>query len=309
MVQKMLCASLVVSLVVTGCSLRHPKPPSAIARGGVGTTYSPAGFEEDRTAYKAAMAATPQQLDEARDVRDRIIGRIVAHVEVNYKAYEESLFYNRALFDSGTDILGIAVTTAGTISNGERVKSILAATATALTGTQLSISKNYFREKTTEILVTKMQASRDSVRAQITNNMILPVTKYPVEAALADLVDYYYAGTLQGALLALSQQVGAKAEEARSEAQDADKERVKHYLDSVTPVELSEDERMQRSIAAIRTNRDVEQARRVLAEIGAPPAANATPQEILDALKARHTESENNAELRAKLLKALKITQ
>ena len=174
-----------------------------------------------------------------------MIGRIIAHVQVNYKKYEESIFYNRALFDTGSDILGIAVTTAATISNGERVKSILAATATALTGSHLSISKNYFREKTTEILVTKMQAARESTRARITRNMLLPVSQYSIEAALSDLVDFFYAGTLQGALLALSQQVGEQAEQARTEAKVADQVRVNTYLKRVGLQELDQNVRMQ----------------------------------------------------------------
>ena len=304
-----LCVGLLVSLLLTGCSLRHPKPPAAIAPGNAATSYSSGDFEKDLEAYKAAINAQPPNLEKALQLRDVMIGRVVAHVQVNYKKYEESLFYNRALFDTSSDILGIAVTTAATISNGERVKSILSAAATALTGSQLSISKNYFREKTTEILVTKMQAARESARARITRNMLLPVSQYPIEAALSDLVDLFYAGTLQGALLALSQQVGEQAEEARKEVKDAEVQRVERFLlPTVTPDEVKQNILMQQSLARIRNERDVAEARRILTEIGAPPEPNANAQEILDALRAKHRAAARDPELRDKLLQALRIT-
>jgi len=303
-----LCAGLLVSLVLAGCSMRHPRPPAAIAPGNAATSYSSDEFDKDLQAYRAALDAQPPQLEKALQLRDVMIGRIIAHVQVNYKRYEESIFYNRALFDTGSDILGIAVTTAATISNGERVKSILAATATALTGSHLSISKNYFREKTTEILVTKMQAARESTRARITRNMLLPVSQYSIEAALSDLVDFFYAGTLQGALLALSQEVGEKAEQARSEVKAADKERVDTYLKRTSAQEVNQTDRLQSAIREIEKANNLQEARRILTEIGFPPLPSDTPEKIWAALKAKHEEAEDNSDLLTKLLKALKIT-
>jgi hypothetical protein len=304
-----LCAGLLVSLLLTGCSFRPPRVPQPLSPGNKEAVYDLKTFGTDLKKYRDAMAASPPKLDEARPVRDLMINRIITDVQVDYKAYEEKLFKGRALFDTGSDVLGIAVTTAATISNGERVKSILAATATALTGSQLSISKNYFREKTTEILITKMQAARESVRTLIMQKMLLPVDQYTFDEAWSNLVDLYYAGTLQGALLALSQQVGEQAEEARKEAKDADVQRVERFLlPTVTPDEVKQNTLMQLSLARIRNERNVAEARRILTEIGAPPEPNATAQEILDALRARHRAAARDPELRDKLLQALKIT-
>ena len=304
-----LCVGLLVSLLLTGCSLRHPKPPAAIAAGNAATSYSSDEFDKDLKDYRDAVNAQPPQLEKALQLRDVIIGRVVAHVQVNYKKYEESLFYNRALFDTGSDILGIAVTTAATISNGERVKSILAATATALTGSQLSISKNYFREKTTEILITKMQASRETIRSRIIGKMRMPPDQYSFDEAWSDLVDFYYAGTIQGALLALSQQVGEQAEVARTEVKKVDKDRVDAYLKRTSAQEVKQTDRLHSAIREIEKANNLQEARRILAEIGFPPLPSDTPEKIWAALKAKHEEAEDNSDLLTKLLKALKITQ
>jgi len=304
-----LCAGLLVSLALTGCALRPPRVTQPLSPGNKEAVYDLKTFGTDLKKYRDAMAATPPRLDEARLVRDLMIHRIITDVQVDYKAYEEKLFKGRALFDTGADVLGIAVTTAGTITNGERVKTILAATATALTGSQLSISKNYFREKTTEILIAKMQAARYSIRTQITQKMVLPADQYSFDEAWSNLVDFFYAGTLQGALLALSQQVGEQAEVARTEAKKVDRERVDTYLKRTSAQEVKQTERLHSAIREIEKTNNLQEARRILTEIGFPPLPSDTPEKMWAALKAKHEEAEENSELLAKFLKALKITQ
>jgi len=304
-----LCAGLLVSLLLTGCSFRPPRVPQPLSPGNKEAVYDLKTFGTNLKKYRDAMAASPPKLDEARPVRDLMINRIITDVQVDYKAYEEKLFKGRALFDTGSDVLGIAVTTAATISNGERVKSILAATATALTGSQLSISKNYFREKTTEILITKMQASRETIRSRIIGKMRMPPDQYSFDEAWSDLVDFYYAGTIQGALLALSQQVGEQAEVARTEVKKVDKDRVDAYLKRTSAQEVKQTDRLHSAIREIEKANNLQEARRILAEIGFPPLPSDTPEKIWAALKAKHEEAEDNSDLLTKLLKALKITQ
>jgi len=65
---------------------------------------------------------------------------------------------------------------------------------------------------------------------------------------------------------------------------------------------------IQRSMREIEKANNLQEARRILTEIGFPPLLSDTPEKIWAALKAKHEEAEENSDLLTKLLKALKIT-
>lgn len=71
-----------------------------------------------------------------------------------------------------------------------------------------------------------MQAYRDTVRNRITQKMTqLDAKKYPFEEAWRDLVEFFYAGTLQAALQQLANQAGTSATQAKDESQHIDIQR------------------------------------------------------------------------------------
>ncbi|HMV51735.1 MAG TPA: hypothetical protein PKD31_28590, partial [Blastocatellia bacterium] len=77
----------------------------------------------------------------------------------------------------------------------------------------------------TEIIVSKMQAYRDRVRNRITEKMAkLGAREYPFEAAWRDLVEHFYAGTLQGGLQSLANDAGKEAAAAKEETKEIERE-------------------------------------------------------------------------------------
>jgi hypothetical protein len=186
--------------------------------------YSKASFDNDYKQYKAARDGSKES--EARMYRNIMIYQIEADIELIYRQFEQKFSSSRDKFQTGSDVVELGVTAAIGVVEGSAVKELLAASLTGFKGTRLSIDKNYYREKTTEIIITQMQAYRESVRNRITEKTVkLSVSDYPFEEAKRDLIEYYYAGTVHSAFQQLAIASGQAASTQIAEAKAIDKGR------------------------------------------------------------------------------------
>jgi len=152
-----------------------------------------------------------------------MISRIRADIEANYREYETLLFAGQAGFNVWSDTVELALSLATTVAGDKGTKTVLGAVLTAIKGERLSIDKNFFREKTSEMIISKMQANRDRVKTRILDKMVkLPADSYTFEEALVDLIEYFNAGTLQGAIVSLANEAGKDAVEAKEETKDVE---------------------------------------------------------------------------------------
>ena len=217
------CAISLLALTVglSGCAsrLERPRlpdvfvdpPPSRSTNG----TYSLSAFNTDFAAYTAAtLNATPTE-PAATTARNKMVYGVMAEIDYVYGNYEIALFMNEGSFRVATDVLQLGLGMASTITNGARSKTVLSAVLTGVTGTSLSIDKNFFRQQTVQALISSMQAGRDRLKAIIIQRLNDPVTSYPFQAARSDLAAYFFAGTLPGALQQLNQTAAAKADDQR----------------------------------------------------------------------------------------------
>lgn len=210
--------SIVLVLVGVGCHhhLNAPNVPATIKPTGA-TAYSRAHFNVDYAAYQDAVAKN--QMAQARVRRDAMVDRIEVDVEDNYRDFEAALAANRAKVEVGSDIVELGISAATGVVGSSDVKDLLSASLTAFKGTRLSFDKNVFRERTTEILISQMQASREGVRNRITLKIsTLDVAAYSFEEAWRDLVEFFYAGTLQAALQQLANDTGKAAADEKQKA-------------------------------------------------------------------------------------------
>ena len=217
---KLLLLTLLSVFLLMGCARTGtPKIPMGVSRASAISEYSASDFQSDYGAYKVAV--TSQNLEAALLLRDRMINRIEADVERNYREYEAKIFYNRATANVAADIVELGVSASIGVAEETVVKDLLAAALTSFKGTRLSFDKNFFREKTTEIIIAKMQAYRDRVRNRITSKMSqLSARDYPFEEAWRDLIEHFFAGTLQGGLQALANDAGQDAAAAKKDTED-----------------------------------------------------------------------------------------
>jgi hypothetical protein len=206
---------LLFILIISGCAtfrFAPPPPPS------YKVTYTPTNYSTDVSIYNSA---------DSEDVRTRYRNKIVystaKEIDKNYAAFRNSFFSERAATETLLDIAQIGVTSAGTLAAGETIKTVLAAVATGVAGSRLSFNKNFFKEKSPDLLISRMDALRAKQWSQISLKLNNPNPNnsndnaYPLAAAERDLVAYYLAGSLQAAFTDIVAESGATQKEAENQ--------------------------------------------------------------------------------------------
>jgi hypothetical protein len=87
------------------------------------------------------------------------------------------------------------------------VGKALSAAATGLTGAEAAYDEKILLSQSIQNLETEMRADRSAQGAVILANMRCPLGQYNLGMALSDLEEYYRAGTLPSAMIALSKTV------------------------------------------------------------------------------------------------------
>jgi hypothetical protein len=294
-------------VLLGGCaSMNRPKiPPTVNPAQSVGA-YTVAQFKSDLDKYRSSIDATPPNLEAARRQRDLILNRIMVDIESDYKQYETNLFSNRAKIEVAGDILELGISAATTISNPARVKTVLSAALTGVKGSRLSFDKNYFREKTTEIIISRMQGSRNEIRNRITDKMAnLSVDKYPFEEGWVDLIDFFYAGTLEGGLEALAADAGSSVAKANAGAQESVQNRI--ALKDFSPEQLNGLTLVRRKFNELYNSHNVIAAKDALQSLGVHIAENASDEEVFKALNAEIAKALQDPSIVQRLSVALKL--
>lgn len=212
---------LACPLVLAGCMhIDRPAMPNALAPSK-DTTYSAAAFHTDYETYKGDI--NKADYGAATVLRDQMINRIEVDIEQDYREFEGKVFTTHATVQTGSDVVELGLSAATGVVEGSDIKDLLAASLTGFKGSRLSFDKNFFREKTTEALISQMQAYRDTVRNRITQKVAtLDAQKYPFEEAWRDLVEFFYAGSIPAALQQLANTSGQAAAEAKDKAEQID---------------------------------------------------------------------------------------
>lgn len=156
----------------------------------------------------------------AKELRNQILRDLMTLVDAEYVRYKQDLFYGRARFSFLSDLALLGTTTAGTISGGAHVKTILSAAGTAIVGVRTSVNENYFRDKTSEALIAKMDALRDAKAQAILLRFDRTPLEYDLQAGLNDLQDYLDQGNIITALVQLSIELAPAATEAKKSLAD-----------------------------------------------------------------------------------------
>ena len=149
-----------------------------------------------------------------RAYRDHVVhGRLLA-LDLQYGLFKEA-FYREGFVDNfSVDILGVADGMAGAVTSG--VDAIVSTLSGGISGAGPSLNKNLYYECTLPALVALMEAKRDEVRADILKGPTLDATAYPLGSALADLERYLHAGSIPGAIVAVTEIAGETEAEANA---------------------------------------------------------------------------------------------
>jgi hypothetical protein len=194
--------------------LARPSIPPVIvvpAPGGTGN-YTLVNYESDLKLYNAPDV-TPTA---AVALRNKMVYSLMAEIDYVFYDYETKLFLNEGRFHVASDFLQLGMSAAGTLTNGTRGKTILSALLTGVTGVNLSVDKNFFRQQTVQAIASSMETNRDQIKTIILQQLAKDTTAYPFQAARSDLIHYFFAGTLPSGLQQLTQDSAAKAQDAKA---------------------------------------------------------------------------------------------
>ena len=245
---------VIVAASLAACSSMH----------GVPTRY------QDTTATVTAIKLTPEDLaclvtSVDRGERNKIMHRAMSVVDLRFHELVRSLNGDRQDSAALTSYAGIGFNTAGTLISSVAAKTNYAAAA-AVSSALLGVTeKQYYFEKTMPALVAAMSAARAAVEVKLRRGMQEEVEQYPGSLALAQLEEYFSAGTV---LAAISQVT--KAAETEKSAQE---EKVEEIL-ATTDDQILERREIASAIGSIKAA-NLQAGNDVLKALGLPEKTSA----------------------------------
>jgi hypothetical protein len=169
-------------------------------------------FTDKQKQYFAAMISN----DNARAMkrRNELIEDALPYIDSAYMDFITDIQAGRDRSNFVADLIDLGASAAIGITNGERPLQILGIALTAFRGGRSSANLNFYKEQTTPILISKMDGNRANVRAIILQREEQGIDRYPIGAAIRDIVDYYNAGTLVRAFTELSKDTATQTQQA-----------------------------------------------------------------------------------------------
>jgi hypothetical protein len=223
-----LMLALTLFFVLNGCSTISGTPKSPLEysdsdpNSNSHDTEAVINLYSKEFAAKALQIATnqsntdPSKIEIDKSERNKLISMALTIMDVRYAEFINSTESWRKNKEMLTDIVELSMNLAGTAVGGAGTKTILAAISAGVNGINGSIDTNYFYEKTFQSLVAQMNADRKDVLVSITKGKQCSIEEYQWSDAVHDLVDYYNAGTLLGAISSIQKDAGKKEGNAES---------------------------------------------------------------------------------------------
>lgn len=206
---------------VTGCSTNRPilggpnKPAILKEVKNVST------FEYRNKSAKNYYVTVYKDASDKEAVRNQILSDLMTIIDSNYHSYEDNLRNDKSTQEFLADLATLGLTAAATVSGGEETKTILSAIATGVVGVNTAANKEYFQNNAIQALQLQMRAARSKVETSLIKGMKQSIKDYPLEAGIRDIVQYYYAGSLNDALISLVQNSGSEAKTNQAAASSA----------------------------------------------------------------------------------------
>lgn len=178
------------------------------------TTFDIAGKIDQY--YDIAQRDDPGDRDEhfLRSARNEIINHRLTLINFYYNEFVADASFNRQAMDLTADLADLGVDLAATVTGAVAMKTILSAISAGITGTQASLHKNIYLDRTISAIITSMNARRKEALLPILEGMGRSAADYPLGQALSDLDNYYLAGTFLGALESIQQRAALAEREA-----------------------------------------------------------------------------------------------
>ena len=143
--------------------------------------------------------------------RNQLQSKAIAVIDQQFHQFVRELVADRS--DSSAAVAGttLGASTAGAFVDSVKAKTNYALFAAGVVGAFGIVDKSYFYEKTVPALVAAMGAARATVLVRIKSSQRDALGAYDGTAALADLEDYFSAGTVLAAIAEITPRLERRA--------------------------------------------------------------------------------------------------
>jgi hypothetical protein len=208
---KQLTVLIPTLLLLSGCQrLALPKTPA------IPYLYSSTDYARDLAVYdaNAPFSSDTAKQSLALAARNSIAFGLMGVMDDLYNQYSANLYSNRGAMAITGDGATLGLTTAVTAVRSVATKTLLGALGAAVAGVNLSVDKNLFAQQTYSMIALAMETRRTQVYSDCWNGLNnLSVQQYPLSAVKRELILYFYAGSLPGALQELQKESAAASAE------------------------------------------------------------------------------------------------
>lgn len=206
--------SFITALLITsftGCVPRPPKLTKPPTPAIIGIPYTLEEYRADEKAFNDAIAANKP--DVAKAARDRAVWGLLFVINNNYQSYAQGLAALRSSAGLASDVAQSALAAASNIFTNVATKNLLSASLLGVKGITGSVQSRYYLDVSPEVIILSMDARRKPRLDAVYANIAKDAGAYPLNQARAELADLFWAGTLEGARLQLTEQAGKTATE------------------------------------------------------------------------------------------------
>lgn len=205
---------LTIVLVATSSAIAQkaaPKPPPVITSIA---SFPIAQLKSDRAEYYKAIDAG--DLKRAQQFRDRIVWRMISSVDLNHFNWKQTTVGGSSRKNFLLDVVENGALAGIALFNPVGTKNALAAALEFIRGGRASYAKEYLNGTTLAAVLNFMEAGRADQRVILENGLALGPTEYSLDQASADVVIYFYKGSLTAGIEEMVQSAGA----SKAAAQD-----------------------------------------------------------------------------------------
>ncbi len=133
-------------------------------------------------------------------------------IDLQFSEFEENLFRETREAGFAATLATLGLTTTAAFAGGG-ASQVLSGIAAFIIGGREAFQKEVLAERTLVAIHTAMRANRARVNVRLRLGLTKGINQYPLAFALADLNDYYDAGTILGALVGITEAVGTDVRE------------------------------------------------------------------------------------------------
>lgn len=184
--------------------------------------------------------------------RNSIAYDLIFLINEFYDAYELSWFATVQTGNVVADLLSLGTSTAGAVAGGEGVKTMLAAITAGVIGGKRSFDKHVLADQSINLIIYNMRKGRQEKLRNIRNALAEKDDgKYPIQEVLIDLQEFYYAGTVLGAVQSILGQDVDSMKTGQANQAALDRERLEEALAILSAAKTEESKRAAVSAAIL----------------------------------------------------------